>query len=262
MKIFDSHVHIGDEKSAKEIIKNSISKNKYRLYSSINCEVINETQNFLNNVDGYFAIPIIFKENSIAESNMYLKEYCKKNLNALEVPLIEDDLEYDKCTSLIYKEHFLLHDYNFFEKREKCYTFLNDTNGFLLLHCKDKIRLEYISELVKRYPRMNIIVAHLGRNVFEDFSFSKNIIDTFYNYENVLFDTSTITNNSILLYALHRCGAGKILFGTDFPYEKPSGSKIGDYYIKIMNLKISDNEKEKILYENASKIKKYCKTLR
>lgn len=262
IKIYDSHVHVGEMQKIKDIVQNSIYKNRYRLYSSVDYRVVSEIDNYLDNVEGYFAMPIVFKEISIKEENKFLHEYCKRHSNALEVPLIDSYNNCDIIDNSIYKEHFALHDYRALQSREKYYSFLNKINGFLILHCKDSVRIEYINAIVKKYPKINIIIAHLGRDVYENFSFCKNVIDAFYGFENIFFDISTITNEDLIKYALNRCGSTKILFGTDFPYEKNCGQTIYDYCNMIMDLKISLKDKEKIFFENADSIKKYCKSIK
>ena len=99
----------------------------------------------------------------------------------------------------------------------------------------------------------------MGRNVYEDLEFSKNIVDQFYNKDNVLFDTSTITKNEILKYGISRCGSNRILYGSDFPYEKRVDDTEYKFSKIIYTLGLSDNQLENILYNNSNEIKKYCK---
>lgn len=257
MKAIDSHVHIGEYERVKNILENTIYANKYRLYSAINPNVILNTKEYLDSVEGYFAIPIVFKEIDIAKENAFLQKYALNNSNALIVPLIEPNSE--NVNNLIYKEHFLLHTYEELRSRCNTYDFLNENNGYLLIHCDDKIRKEYINELIKTYPNMNIIIAHMGRNVYEDLEFNKNIIDQFYNKDNVLFDTSTITKTEILKYGISRCGSNRILYGSDFPYEKRIDDSEEKFSRILYMLGLHDNQLENILYKNADEIKRYCK---
>ena len=100
---------------------------------------------------------------------------------------------------LLFKEHFLVNDFLDWRDRSKFYDFLNDNEGYLLIHCKDKIRVEYIKNLLINFPKMNIIIAHLGRDTYEMTEFIRNILLAFAKNDNVLFDISTIHNvNNIL----------------------------------------------------------------
>lgn len=260
MKIFDSHVHVGDANLSKSIIENSIYKNKYRLYSSVDYKVMDQIDDYLSNVDAYFAMPIIFKEISIPVENNFLKDYCKNHPGAVEVPLIDPSVCYNNLEHYIYKEHFLLHDYNLFEERLNHYTHLNQNRGFLILHCKDRIRIDYVKKINNFFPNINIIVAHLGRNATEDCTFCKEVIDCFCSYDNIFFDISTVKNIELISYAVYKCGSSRILFGTDFPYEKQYDQKIDEYIDMIMKLNISLTEKENVLYNNANDIRRYIKT--
>ena len=257
MKIIDSHVHIGEYERVKTILENTIYLNKFRLYSAINPNVVLQTEKYLDTTEGYFAIPIVFKEINIAQENAFLQEYGKNNTSALIVPLIEPNT--DNINSLIYKEHFLLHEYEDFESRYNTYSFLNKNNGYLLIHCDDKIRIEYINKLINWLPNMHIIIAHMGRNVYEDFNFSANVIDQFYNKENIMFDTSTITNPEILKYGISKCGTRRILYGSDFPYEKKITDSESNFTKILYTLGLNIGDIENITYENAKSIKKYCK---
>ena len=257
MKIIDSHVHIGDYERVKNILKNSIYLNKYRLYSAIDPNAILNTRNYLSDTEGYFAIPIVFKEIDIAEENAFLEEHARTDKKAIPVPLIEPNAS--SFRSLLYKEHFLIHDYENFESRYDTYRFLNENGGYLLIHCDDSIRVDYINHLHKTFPNMHIIIAHMGRNVFENYDFSTNIIDQFHSKDNIMFDTSTITNPEILRYGISKCGSERILYGSDFPYEKKVDDSEDKFTEIIYSLGLPANDAENIFYNNAYRIKQYCK---
>lgn len=260
MKIIDSHVHIGDYLRIKEILKNTKYINKFRLYSAINPDVIIMQNKYLDDTTGYFAIPIVFKEIDIFEENNYVINKIMRDERALPVPLIDQNRRFVEGYSLIFKEHFLLHNYLDMKLREDTYTYLNKWGGFLLLHSDDSIRIPYIKKLINNYPYMNIIIAHMGRNVFEDYQFSADVIDHFYKNENILFDTSTITNPEIIKYGIARCGSERILYGSDFPYEKKV-TDIEENFIRVL-YKLKSGDFENIVYNNSNKIKKYCKRCR
>lgn len=257
MKIIDSHVHIGDYERVKNILKNTIYLNKFRLYSSIDPNVVLNTDNYLNDTEGYFAIPIVFKEIDIVEENNFLEEHAKINKKAIPVPLIEPNTKNFK--SLLYKEHFLLHNYEEYETRYDTYSFLNENGGYLLIHCDDKIRVDYINYLMEKFPNMHIIIAHMGRNVFENYDFTTNVIDQFHSKDNIMFDTSTITNPEILKYGISKCGAERILYGSDFPYEKKITDSENQFTDIIYSLGLPTSAMENIFYNNAYHIKQYCK---
>lgn len=256
--IIDSHLHVGDAKIVKKIIDNSQYKNKYKLYQDLNYKLLYLLDDYIKFLNAFFAIPMIFKETNIDIENQHLHNFCLNEKKALEVPIIGGNDP--KLNSLIFKEHFLVNDYNNIDNRISQYRFLNDNHGYLLIHSKDDIRIEYLNKLISLFPNINFIIAHMGRNTFQNFKFSVNIIDEFCSYENVLFDTSTIKNQNIVMYAIKRCGAARILYGTDYPYEKTISSNILDNLSILEN--INEKDKKLVLYDNANRIKKHCQKSR
>ena len=169
MRINDAHLHLFLPDRVIDILQNSQYKNKYKLYNSINQSIILNPTNYVETIDDFFAIPIIFKEINIEEENKYVLETCDSLKKGIPVTLIDINENFKgNYNYLIFKEHFLLHKFDEWKNRSLYYEYLNEKEGFLILHCKDNIRLEYINELLKNFPKMNIIVAHLGRDIYED----------------------------------------------------------------------------------------------
>jgi hypothetical protein len=223
--ICDSHVHIGNYDRSCKILQTTKFGNKYKLYGSVDIEKIQKQDEYINGLKNFFAIPIIFKETNIAQENIYVSDYCSKHQNGIPVSIINNDFCIPKYN--IWKEHFLLNDHNEIELRKKTYEYINDTGGFLIIHCKDRIRFEYIQKLHQLYNNINIIIAHLGRDCFENTEFVYNILKK-YNDEKIFFDLSTITNPENIKNAFNMINNNNILFGSDYPY---------DSYDKIENLK-------------------------
>ena len=70
------------------------------------------------------------------------------------------------------------------------------------------------------YPKMKIIVAYLGRNGKGEYDFTSDMIDKLYSDENIYTDISTIENPDLIKYAFKKFGNSRILYGSDFPFEK------------------------------------------
>lgn len=214
-QVCDSHVHIGNYNICVEIMKISKYKEKYKLYDCISLQMVNTQDEYVKCLDNFFAIPIIFKEIDIMRSNEYVRDYCEVNSNGIPVSIISSDFCIPKYN--IWKEHFLLNDYNKIDLRTQTYKYINDTGGFLIIHCNDKVRLEYIKKLHKLYSNINIIIAHLGRDCFENPHFIYNILSNF-NDEKIFYDLSTINNPENVRNALNMIDNKNILFGSDYPY--------------------------------------------
>lgn len=251
----DEHVHVGDYTLVSKVLKDSVYKERYRLYNALNPETIQKQDAYLKQLFCYFAMPIVLKEIGIEAANSYLQEFCKTHEDAIPVFLVGDEERiYRKNGAIILKEHFLHHNSEDWMSRQESYEYLSNVKGYLLIHCSDRIRKEYIGILRKRFPKMNIIIAHMGRDVYEDFDFTTDIINFFKDDKQIFFDVSTVKNYKIILYALEKVGDERIMFGSDFPYECKSDVNLCEFTDKINNLDISKTSKNNIFYKNAMRI--------
>lgn len=254
MKQYDSHIHIGDYVLNKHLVNNSKYKDMYKLYSAINPEMILNQIEYTKELDNFFAIPLFFKETDIQKCNKYVIDYCNKYKKGIPTLLIDNNKYFDSNYNIaIFKEHFLLNDFLDWKDRTNYYDFLNSNEGYLLIHCADKIRVEYIKKLISNFPNMNIIIAHLGRDTYEKPEFIMQVINNFKDNEKVMFDLSTIHNIDNLLYAIDNVGTGRILYGSDFPFEFKNLCEIKEFKQKILN---SIGYEENIFEKNFENIKK------
>ena len=94
-------------------------------------------------------------------------------------------------------------------------------------------KYEKMPMFANRYPKMKLIIAHLG---------SIEHIDAIQRAENgnIYTDTSggASVNNHVIEYAVSKVGSEKILFGTDMPW---SGQK--EYIEIIRHLNLTEEEK-------------------
>lgn len=94
-----------------------------------------------------------------------------------------------------------------------------------------------VDYIAKRFPNLTVILAHMGENNPLSITVAKE-------RPNVFLDTSTV-NLNLILQAIRKVGAGKIVFGSDAPFIYPSAE-----LKKISVLPIRDEEKRLILSEN------------
>jgi predicted TIM-barrel fold metal-dependent hydrolase len=79
----------------------------------------------------------------------------------------------------------------------------------------DPVNLQQMLEIEEQYPRVRLIIAHIGRAYCaED---EGNAFETLANTRNMLFDFSANTNAYIIERALRTFGAQRMLFGSDMP---------------------------------------------
>ena len=256
MIINDAHFHIGNYYRVKKILEHSQYITKYKLYNAINPQTIALQEEYIHKINNFFAIPIIFKEIDIQDENNFTNQFCISHGKGIPVILIDDNnfFEESKYTYALMKEHFLLHNFNDFQSRSLYYNYLNEQKGYLILHCRDDIRIFYIDKLRCMYPNMNIIVAHLGRNTIENYNDIEKLLLNFKFDNNILFDISTIANIEIILRALDIVGEERILYGSDFPYdfdfikEQERIGKLKEIFIKEQQIlkKIGEENFEKV----------------
>ena len=255
MNFCDSHIHVGNFERVKKILNETKFINKYKLYTAIDPMMINETNTYIKEVDDFFAMPIIFKEINIEQENEFLKEYCSSLGKGVPVEIINNNSFFNENNKLpIFKEHFLINDFNDWQQRTLYYEYLNKKSGYLILHCKDRIRIEYINNLLNNFPKMNIIIAHLGRDTFETNDFITKVLYEYQHNPNIYFDISTIKDFNNIKQAFNIIGSNRILYGSDFPYDFDR-----NYEIKKLNdlKRIFDSNKDynNVIGENFGRIK-------
>jgi predicted TIM-barrel fold metal-dependent hydrolase len=97
--------------------------------------------------------------------------------------------------------------------------------------------------LPERHPRLRIIYAHAAVPYFREV----------WNYarekENIFVDLSSLvyTDQGVLSSVIETLGAEKCLYGTDGPYADATQRRMLD---RIVQLSLSDNEREQILGRN------------
>ena len=256
--LIDSHIHIGNEKECEEIIKNSKYKNVYRIYSCINPKTINSTKRFLRDVDKYFAIPLFFCETNIEDANRLLLKQIENDSKAIPILLLCKNQNLNDLILLldyhIIKEHFTLHNPDNIKDRDEVYDYLNDKEGFLLLHTLSKSTYPHVMSLRKEYPNMRIIVAHLGRDSTCDVKYTKEMIDRLHSDEKIYTDISTISKPELIKYVMSKFGKTRVLYGSDFPFETNPEITEKEYMNPAIKANLRDDEYDYLFYKNANNI--------
>jgi uncharacterized protein len=98
--------------------------------------------------------------------------------------------------------------------------------------------------LATEYPEVPFIIPHLG-SFADDWRAQLSFIDALARHPNVYTDTSGVRRFDLLVTAVRRAGAGKILFGSDGPYLHP-----GLELAKVRALGLPPAEEEKVLAGN------------
>jgi len=114
------------------------------------------------------------------------------------------------------------------------------------------------ARVVEQFPKLNLVIAHLGNNFFEESA------EMAVKYPNLFFDTSAAIpgdrqgepldkhkslSNADAVQLIRRIGVERVMFGTDYPWFHP----LWDLK-RFLKLDFSDAEKEALLGGNAKRI--------
>ena len=100
-----------------------------------------------------------------------------------------------------------------------------------------------VGNLAKRYPRLKIIMAHVGGNCYHGVPLVRGL-------SNVWVDLSGSTGRTNEIeYTVENLGDKRVLFGSDMP-----GCSFAVPYGKVLEADIEEAARRKILYENAVRL--------
>ncbi|NLO74883.1 MAG: amidohydrolase family protein [candidate division WS1 bacterium] len=124
---------------------------------------------------------------------------------------------------------------------------LDELGGWLTLHLPRRERLAdpqnlaEVLEIRQRYPRIVLVVAHLGRSYAG--RYAREGFRALENEPGILFDTSAVLNPSVMALALDRLGPERLMFGSDFPILYMRGRRRwqGDQYLNLTSSDYSWN---------------------
>jgi len=105
---------------------------------------------------------------------------------------------------------------------------------------------DQMTAMVAAHPKLKFVAAHPG----EMDKYMKHL-DRIAQYDNVYLDLSGtgLFRFGMLTYGVKRVGAGRILFGSDYPICNPYS-----YIQAVLHEHISDDDRERILYLNAKQL--------
>jgi predicted TIM-barrel fold metal-dependent hydrolase len=122
----------------------------------------------------------------------------------------------------------------------------------LFLHMGDN-RPEYryseprkLARLVRRFPRLEVIAAHFGG--YRAWDEAEQYL---YGFDNIWYDLSSALwamSPEKACRLIHACGAGRVMFGTDYPVMRPA-----EYFSLFMQIELDEQERRDILYNNAKR---------
>ena len=105
---------------------------------------------------------------------------------------------------------------------------------------------EEMEKMVSRHPGITFIAAHPGEREYYE-----RHLERMRKYPNLFLDLSGtgIFRYGMLSYGVHKVGAERFLFGTDYPICNPRM-----YVQAVLQEHLTDEERELIFHKNASRI--------
>jgi len=160
-----------------------------------------------------------------------------------------DMLASPRCVGI--KIHPEEHGYSIVEQGRRLFEFAAERGAVVLTHSGDQNSMpEDFVGLANAFPEMTLILGHLGCGWDDDPTHQVRAIQTC-RHGNVLVDTSSAANltPNLIEWAVGEIGAERMLFGTDSPlYSAPMQRA------RIDHAEIDDDDKRRILFENAERL--------
>ncbi len=262
MKIIDAHCHIHSPKWVEKSDKDDFLIEEFNVKSTEK-EILSNM--YEADIDKTVIFPMPSIEVNLEAANLYTL-YISKLYPDKFIPFTIIDENPEKWFNLGikgFKEHTfgqrIQKDKNghdiFSQKYKKTYQFMEEQKLPLLLHAGANRIKRIKNDILKDAPKIIIILAHLGAD-FPKSNGHKPVkeqilmtLKELKDFQNIYWDITTITDNTIIKEAINILGIDKLIFGSDFPYETPS-----QVLERLNKLNLRNENKEKLLYKNIKKI--------
>ncbi len=259
MEIIDFHAHIYPEKIAGKATK--ATGDFYHITPAFKgtSEVLLSAGKAAG-ISRFVLLPVATKPDQVRHINQFISDEVRTHKEFYGFGTVHPDAEnlIDEAAFIIQsglcgiKLHPDTQQFNTDDKRlYEVFDYIQEKIP-LLVHCGDN-RFDYshprrLKKVIQDFPRLQIIAAHLGgwslfREAFDILKETNCFLDI---SSTTMFLPPEQTSNYI-----HGYGAGRILFGTDFPLWDPQQE-----VRSFMQLDLTSAEHEQIAYKNALEILK------
>ena len=196
-KICDAHLHYGKAEPLKAIAESSPLKERFPCYRTVEFDRMDDYRKRFDEhgVKKTVLVPFVFRELDKDAESLFVMDFAKTDPERFYpyALLNEDSPEfaenhYQEIAGL--KEHIVLHETILTEIRKKIFETLQSHGLTLLIHTYAEPRIQYVTDIVRNFPKLKIQIAHMGRAKPGNIPFMLSVIDAVRSFENVTFDTS------------------------------------------------------------------------
>lgn len=143
----------------------------------------------------------------------------------------------------------------FSARYKSSYKVMEESGAPLLLHAGENRVGRIKDDILRDAPDLQIILAHLGadfpasNNYVPEDKQVKSTLEALRECAGVYFDITAITNPDLIKQAVQIVGAKRLIFGSDFPCERPIES-----IARLQGVSLTHRQKQYILYDNITKL--------
>ncbi len=259
-KIIDFHCHIFPEKIASKATGFVGEYYGLDMHGGGIAETLIDRAKKLN-MQGFLIHSSATKPAQVENVNDFIAEYARKEKLYIGFGTIHKDFEnieeeLARVKSLGLKGIKLHPDFQNFKidqpEMDRIYQCASDLELPILMHVGDKktdnSKPHRLANVLNNFPKLTVIAAHMG-----GYSEWDAAMECLYG-KDVYFDTSStmlFVKYEKVREMIYMHGVDRILFGSDFPIQWTSEA-LEDIY----RLKLPDEDRNKILYENAARLLK------
>ncbi len=252
MKVIDVHAHVFPKAVAQKAVDNLGTYYSYNMCGKGTFEDLKESAKSAG-IENLVIHSTATKASQVENINDFTSGFINENIvgfGSLHRDYENYEKEIDRIIGLGLKGIKLHPDFQMFDiDDEKMFPIYECLEGRLpiLFHVGDKksnhSHPKKLARVLKNFPKLTAIAAHLGGysmwDEAQEYLIGKNLyIDT--------SSTFRFLTEQQVANIINKHDINKVLFGTDYPLERH------EYPLKhVLNLELSDDKKQKILYDNA-----------
>ncbi len=259
MVLRDAHLHFGDPAAMRKIAETSPLAEAFPCYRTVQYGPMADYGALLekHGVAESVLVPSVFREHDKTEESLRCIAFSKSRPGLYPYALLDEDnpgfIDGHFRDIVGVKEHIVLHESRLSDAKREIFARMQQHGLTLLLHSQAARRVQYVTAILREFPRMKIQIAHLGRSTPDNLGFMEEMFRAFAPFETVTFDTSTVRDLRAVELAVQIVGAGRILYGSDFPFfmDGEGREDIMEAQVKhVLRADITDGDRQRIFSDN------------